>query len=121
MTDRLGEIKERLSEMLSMRSDDFGHDTHALLLAESAALYQLGAALEWAVERIGQLEEIERDGTALYQTVKEQRAYIARLEARLRETLESKFYYDEIYNVILVIYILQSFGIDAGWSHLRIK
>lgn len=35
---KLQEIKERADKDGSMRSDDFGHDTHELLLAESAAL-----------------------------------------------------------------------------------
>jgi hypothetical protein len=35
---KLKEIRARTEKNASLRSDDFGHDTHALLLAESDAL-----------------------------------------------------------------------------------
>lgn len=35
-------LRERINEVLGWRSDDFGHDTHALLVAESEALQEIG-------------------------------------------------------------------------------
>ncbi len=46
------EVKERCEKLLSMRSDDFGHDTHALLVAESKALQVIGDDLEKAIKII---------------------------------------------------------------------
>lgn len=48
----IARIRALVNEKLSMRSDDFGHDCHALLVAESNALQEVGVELSRLVDAL---------------------------------------------------------------------
>lgn len=58
----LAEIRERTERNAGLRSDDFGHDTHALLLAESEAL-QVAAD---DIERLLRIVDVQREALKHY-------------------------------------------------------
>lgn len=80
------EVRARTERAASWRSDDFGHDTHALLLAESEAL-QVAAdditRLLAIVERLERAYRLEREFRLTRETILTRESIAKRIDAEV--------------------------------------
>ena len=62
LNDYIEKVKKWSENVLNWRSDDFGHDTQALLLAESKALQDMGDH----VEKLIRIVEVQAEALKFY-------------------------------------------------------